>query len=78
MIKPFIIDLEIKKACLEMSANFGESVRRILRDGGMTETEIKELMHDVIKDIKINGVPVLAVGCVACNGRGWIMPDEKD
>lgn len=72
------IDPEIEKIGLEMSANAGESVRKIMRDNGMTEKEIDDTMRKVTDAISINGVPLRAVGCLACNGRGWVLPDEKD
>lgn len=76
MSKP-IIDPEIENCAREMSARLGEQIRQIMRDNGMTEEEINKTMHDAIKGIRINGVPVLATACPACDGKGWVLPDEE-
>lgn len=53
-----LIDAEIERAGLELSAASGRAVRQILRDSGFSEKEIDKVMFEAMEGVFICGVPV--------------------
>lgn len=64
----------IVDAATSMMVSARKQLDRILLDAGMTEKEIQEVVDDSMKGISINGVPLSAVPCEHCGGKGWRMP----
>lgn len=72
-----LIDLEIERIAQDMMVNARKQLDKILLDGGMTKEEIQKHVEEAMSAVRINGVPLHAIDCPTCQGKGWLMPSEN-
>lgn len=68
------IDPAIADAAASLMVSARKGLDRILLDAGMTPQEIQQVVDESVKNTYVNGVPVLAIPCEHCDGKGWRIP----
>ena len=72
-----MIDPEIEQAGMELMVGARKALDEILLKGGMTQEEIQKVVEEAMDGVRIDGVPLRAIPCQHCEGRGWIVPERK-
>jgi hypothetical protein len=72
-----MIDPDIEKSGLELSAALGKSFRKMMIDSGVPSEEVDEIMYRAVDSISVDGVPIHSDLCPNCGGRGWIRRERE-
>ncbi len=70
--------VEIKNAVRQMAYNAGANLRKMMLDSGMSVKEMEDTIRKAMSGIVVCGVPLNAVACVLCKGRGYFKPSSEE